>query len=669
MEIKDPKSQFKTEAGKLSKYENDAVKELRKKIRGDDDARASWKSKMAIAENQRMGVGRYTNLPYENAPDIPLPETDKLIKKAVSTLVLSSWMPKKLATIKPIFGISLNPENTQLLANAEAEFNAMLRNANTDLFNKLCLAADTGKTMGHALFRVYKEFRTVINHYEIDLNDLDEEGIDIERIKALGHDEKVELLAKQLALDPADEDDNEVIEGIIEQFDDGNDIIEYDLNKVISTPNLAVDIPTKVFVPRSTTDIGSSERITREEWWTERAIQDGIDKEIFRDVGKLKELLEKTNDDDDSVEKQKAQNEGVSEKGESDLYRVEIVNCYHKRKESDKEQRWIFMFLADLSDSDDATLFSKPFPYDFDEWDYEKYNNEIKDKRYYNPRGVPEQVRAIQEIMERSVNNMLIRDEYNNMPLFKVLSSSEIADSTMAVAPGDKLIVGDMGEIEYVNKANAVDLSSERIMQYLKATVEEYQGVNDQLFRNATNKGGGKTLGEIEVGMQATAPIHSVDIINWNSTISKVYTKLFNIFLECKEMTIPFPVEVRSNGNLEVSDQELATRKAYTRLVVAGEIMKQGAPIMNLEDFYNAYKDWLEKDGVKDPELFSTHPAEVLKDQLGQMFQQLKQLQGQAEEIKKQNQKGTKQLARTDEKIDKEIAKFEGKMEVKGEEA
>lgn len=666
MDKYDLKSQYKTITGKLSDFQRESIKKLREHIRQDDDARANWKEKQVIAENQRMGVGRYTNVPYEGAPDIPLPETDKLIKKAVSGLVLSAWSPKKIVSVKPPVGA--DPQVVSQVVQIEDDFNAFMRSPEVNWYEKLCLAADIGKSTGHALFRVCKEFEATKVHQEIDLEELRTQGIDVDGLRTLPREEKEMFVAQQLGLIPDDDEDAEIISSIIDQFDKGNEVIEYDKSITESYPNCVIDTPTKVWVPKYTTDINTSSRITREEWWSRRDLEDAMDRGIFRKKD-LDVLLSDTvnKDDDDIVEQQKARNEGISDSGESDLYRVEVVNAYYKAKDKDKEQRWIFVFLADINDPDDALLFSKPFPYDFKGWDYEKYNNEIKDSRYYSSRGIPEQCRAIQEIMERSVNNMIIRDEYNNMPLFSVLDTSEIADSPMAVAPGDKMIVQDHGEIQYINKANAVDISSERIMQYLKATVEEYIGVGDQMFRNATNKGGGKTLGEIEVGMQSLAPMKSLDVINWNNTLTRVYQKMFAIYLECKGIRLPFKLEVKSNGNLEQSDTHLATQKAYARLGAIGQLMQAG--VADQTDMYNAAKDWLEKDGIKDPDLFITNPEEILQSRLAALQQQVMALQQQAEEINDANQKEIKQLARTGKKIEKEVSKFEGEMEVEGEEA
>ena len=67
--------------GKLSEDLIDFLKQLRKDTEKDNDARVGWKRKLITASNQRMGLKRVTNRPYPGAPNVPLPEADKLISK------------------------------------------------------------------------------------------------------------------------------------------------------------------------------------------------------------------------------------------------------------------------------------------------------------------------------------------------------------------------------------------------------------------------------------------------------------------------------------------------------------------------------------------------------------------------------------------------------------
>jgi hypothetical protein len=256
--------------------------------------------------------------------------------------------------------------------------------------------------------------------------------------------------------------------------------------------------------------------------------------------------------------------------------------------------------------------------------------------------------------------------------------------------PGAKLPVRQIGaEIKQLNQFPKPDPASTEIMNLLKAYIEEYRAVADQLFRNATNQGGGKTLGEIQIGIQQNSGPLNLDVISWNETLSRTYQKVFNILYERLDESIfidgeeivredfNFPAVVKSNGDLEVANEQLATQKAAMRLqAISNPVF---ADCVNSEDKYNALKDWLEKDGIKDPDQFCTDPKIIAQEQIAQLQGQLQQLQQQAlgmqeemksqikkkqsvkmqekesEAIKEQNLDTAKQLEQIPEQIGKEI--------------
>jgi hypothetical protein len=276
--------------------------------------------------------------------------------------------------------------------------------------------------------------------------------------------------------------------------------------------------------------------------------------------------------------------------------------------------------------------------------------------------------------MERSVNNMLIRDEHNNSPLYEVLDTSEILQRNSTFAPGEFVPVNQLGsEIKRLDEKQIPDMSSANTIQLAKAFIEEYKSSSDQLFRNATNEGGGKTLGEIKVGIQQNQGSLTVEVTRWNQVLSKVYTKVFKIMQErlgdsiyvegnpITRETFNFLAQVKSNGNLEVSNAQFATQKAWLRLQAAISMLQVG--VADKEDVYNAYKDWLEKDGIKDPEQFSTHPQEIMQKQLAQLQQALQQAGMQLQQLQKRKEDTVKDLAKLEEKGKKVEKELEGKEE------
>jgi len=673
-----PNAKDLTSTTKLSVKKAEFVKKLRDMVAEDDSNRQTWKHKMVIATNQRLGVRRYSNTPYAGAPNIPLPETDKLIKKSVPTLVLSSTAVKKPARVRLSDGVAETPVLKEKVRKSEMGLNLILRSKRIGLFKKLLLAADFAKSHGHCIFRVVEDFRSRVIHKTIDLDDYD--PLLIAELKAMPKANLRLVIADREDLDLEDDDDKEVVEDIIDQFKSGETIIEFDVERIVSLPNIETPLPTKIIVPSYTTNIENANRVTYEYFMTRKQLEDKMRDETFRekDIDKLDFSGVTKGDDSDIVEQQKRRNEGVTEgTATSDLFRIHETLCWYKPKKSGPYKRWVYTSFADVLDSEEGLLQDISFPFEFteDEWNYDKYDNEVKDPRYYNSRGVPEQIRAIQEILERAVNNMLIRDEMNNTPMWEVLDSSEILDGHTTFGPGKMLPVQQIGtEIKQINQPNTVDLSSDRIMQLLKATAEEYLGNVDQLFRNATNVGGGKTLGEIREGVKQTSGPLNVEVINWNLTLGNVYQKVFDIlkdrldesiFIDGEEITkedFNFPAEVSSNGNLEVSDKQMAKDSALFRLNTIAQFMQVG--VVDGNDVYNALQDWLEKDGIKDPDKFSTNPEEIMQTKLAQLQQVVQQLEQQAQMLQQGIQEGNKDLAKIQEQGKKVVAQTAGKLEV-----
>jgi hypothetical protein len=657
------KAQKKNITFDLKEYLTD----LRFKIGKDDTDRAIWKEKMITASNQRLGIKRVTNYPYENAPDIPLPETDKLIKKQTPNLVLSAWSVKKLCSVKPEEGTQVTPAIKQQAYKAEEAMNMVLRNK-IDLYNKLELAADYAKEKGHCIFKIVEEFKSRKVHKIIELDTYKDEQI--EMLKNATNDELRQFLSDRYNLDLEDEDDKKVVKDIIDQFRSGDDIIEFDIEEVSSYPNIEIPLPDKIFVPAYTTDINNAERITHEFFLTKHELEEKFEADIYnkKDLEKISEK-----NDDDVITHQKKMNEGV-ENSTDELYRIHETYTWYKPEGEDCYQRWVFTFLADVTDPEDSLLRMIPFPFEFDGWNFERFDNERKDARHYNSRGVPEQVRALQETMERSINNMLIRDEHNNNPLYEVVETSDILQRDSTFAPGEFVPVSQLGaEVRRMDEKQIPDVSSTNIIQLTKAFVEEYQSSTDQLFRNATNTGGGKTLGEIDRGIQKSQGSLTQEVIRWNETLSRVYTKIFyvmqdrlgdSIWINGQEITKEdffFPAVIKSNGTLEMADQNIATQKAWLRLQAAMQMLQVG--VADTEDVYNSYRDWLEKDGVKDPEDYSTNPEVIAQKKLTQMMQQIQQGGQQLEALQKELENKQKDLAKVEKKAKEEVKNFEGEME------
>ena len=633
----------KNKKGKLTKHMVEFLDNLRSSILKDIDNRSVWKRKLVTANNQRLGVKRLTNRPYPGAPNIPLPEADKLIEKKKPVYVLSLLSQKKKVLVRLADGVQNNPELRQKVLRAEKGLNFVLNNK-IDLTGALTLGADDFLEKGHCIFKVVESFTDEKIHRVIDLNEFEDEIV--KELHKLKNNQLSQVIAEKMELDAEDEEDKEIIDDLISQFRKGKKILEVDIPMVESYPDILVRPPENITPPSYAKDIWFVERLNDDYYLTNRELEEGARTEEYDKVNVDKFLKERnvgkgtSTSDNDLIETNKEHNEGVLSDNEDELNHVDEIYCWYKPENSDRYQRWVFKMLSDVGSIEDSIIAKFRFPYEFKHWNYVKHDNEAKDLRWHASRGLPERIRALQEFMEKGINNMLIRDEINNAPTYTVLSNSLIQSNSVRFIPGQKIKVNSHNEISRLDDQQTVDISSERIVQLLKATAEEYMGSTDQLFKNSTNKGGGKTLGEVKAGIAQSSVSAQLDVLRWTISVQKLYTMVFqlmkerlgkSIFIDNVEITrddFDFEAEIIPNGSIDLADENLRTQKAMMRVQF---VLTAPPDIVTAEDKYNAVFDWLEAEGVRDPDRYVTDPK-IIQQQQQQQMQQEDQVLAQQEQ-------------------------------------
>tara|TARA_Y100000310_G_scaffold345312_1_gene463651 strand:+ start:2567 stop:4582 length:2016 start_codon:yes stop_codon:yes gene_type:complete len=609
--------------GKSSNELTEFISKLRKRVENDQDNRIEWKRKLVTSNNQRMGLKRVSNRPYVGAPNIPLPEADKLISKQKPNFILSAIIPKKKAFVRVQEGSQQPGKFEEQAKRAELGLNHVLNNK-INLLDIFTVASDNFLEKGHCIFKVIEKFRRNRVRKVINLSEFPKEAIG--QLRKANREELVLFASNRFGLDPEDEDDKKIVDDIIKQFKSKKDVIEFEMDMIESFPDIIVRPPEKVTPPSYALDIENVERITDEFFLTKRELfakaNEGIyDKEIVKKLDDMDFTGKgKSPSEDSMIETSKERNEGITDEQEDELFRVQEIYTWWKLESSDRFERWVFTILADVAGDEEALIRKVRFPFEIETWNFVKHDNEVKDVRWHASRGIPEKIRALQEFMEKAINNMLIRDEINNAPSYTVLSNSNITSNSIRFIPGQKIKVKSHQEIARLDDLPRVDVSSERIGQLLKAHAEEYLGSTDQLFKNATNKGGGKTLGEVQLGVQATTAPLTLAVMRWLKTLKKLYTMVFDLlkermgesmFIDGMEVTredFNFPADIIPNGSLDLAEQALREQKAFLRL----QAITQGPPdIINADDRYNAYKDWLDAGGVMDPDRYITRPEEI----------------------------------------------------------
>lgn len=642
VDTKTPSVKDQSETGTIPEKILEHFRKLRDKIETDDiKSIQGWNDKMRIARNMRQGIKRVTDFPYPGAPDIPLPETDKIIRKHKPRFVMSVLSGKRLMAIKPLEGIQkVTDEMNEQAKKASLAMNWLFRKPSMEWIRKLSLNADRFLEKGHCIFKIIEKYNSRMVNKIVAIEEFTAE--ELTGFRALPPDQKREFLADRYGLDPDNEMDKKTLTRILKEFGEGKKVIKFSTEEVQSLPDVLTPSPEKVYVPKGTMNINKASRITNEFFLSEHdlvqlALNNILIKERVMKVIKDKDKSIKKGDDDIN-EQQKDRLEGIDDSSTgTDLYRIHETIEWRQPDEGKAFEKWIWVSFADVSAPEEAIIQWMQYPYEYDGWNYVKHDNEVLDDRYRSARGIPEQIRALQEFMERAINNMLTRDEINNAPMFTVRNNANLVSDTVRFIPGQRINVNDHDDIKQLTQTSNVDVSSINIAQLLKAYAEEYVGIPDQAFRNATNAGGGKTLGEIQLSTAESQFAVQLDILNWTESIKEVYTKVFFTFRErlvhplvingtvITREDFQFEPDITVIGSLEMADKGLQLQRSQLRLERARTAVQDG--VATKVDLFNAYEDYLEKDGVKEPNDFITDPHEIAQQQITALGNQVIQLQ------------------------------------------
>ena len=352
------------------------LNELRQSTKRDLDDRREHDRKLIIADKQRLGVKKATNNPYPGAPNIPLPETDKQIRKKKPPFVMSVVGLKEPVSVD--FGMTVverSDEQKQRLKLAERAFNKVLL-TKMDLLKTLTIASDQFLSKGSTVFKTIEKFYCEPVSKIIDLDELPPEILDA--FKELSKEEKKAVIADQYDLLLDDDDDIEVINDILKQYSDGKSIINYTQMEYSSMPAIIVPEIEDVIVPIYTKEIDQAERLANRFYLTERELMTGAINGAY-DMKKVKKAIKeyvKTDKTtlDNQNEREKRHNEGIFQRGNDELFELYETCCWRPTGPKGRYERWILTYLTHISDDNDALIQVIKFPYEFTEWNYDKHD-------------------------------------------------------------------------------------------------------------------------------------------------------------------------------------------------------------------------------------------------------------------------------------------------------
>jgi len=601
------------------------ILKLANKVRQDDMDRQVWKDKQVVAHNARMGLRRRTNRPYPGASEVPIPITDKFITKLKSMFVSVATLMKKQISVTLDDGEAITPETKASAERIERALNNIIRKRDFQWARKVTLFVDYFLENGHAVFKVIDKFYSKTINRTIDIDNFSDD--DMKFLKSLKKDELRLVFAQREEMDVDKDDDLKEIDKAIVQFKAGKKVLKFTKRIIESEPTVLPERGLRIIVPSSGTDTQRLPRITHDMWLTLQELRTKADNGIY-----YSDVIDQLNDDsgtneDDLTSISWETSEGVAQtERKSELFNVRECQAWYEN------EKWVFTWIEESGDDGKSDGKSIPgnikilqemrLPYDHGMWTYVKHDYELKNTRWYSSRGVPEKIRGLHQTIEKMYNARLIRDEYNNAPMWRVSKQLGLSGDEIRFRPG-QVIQAEAGEVEQINKGVTVDVSSERLEQQAKAYAEEYLSITDFSNRSAVNAGGNRTATEINAVQQASNRQVNSDIALFLETLSEVANHMYLILKQSVQtprkiggvVLTPEDFLVKVNvgwsGSLDATDNELQMQRAMARMQT---IMSFGQPVgvVTPTNVFNMLSDMLDKDPDVDvASRFITTPEDV----------------------------------------------------------
>ncbi|MCZ6702551.1 MAG: hypothetical protein O6940_05865 [Ignavibacteria bacterium] len=638
------------------------------KIARDQDDQQTYIDKLASSFQLRVGKTEPSNVPWPGASNVRMPFIDKLIRKSIPPIVGSVINTRKPVVVKvDEFVNDPNQIFRERAIKVEKAMNTIIKR-DKNLLENLIQFIDYYKEKGRAYFKVVEKVNKVIISKILDIDDLKKTISEeqLEAAKKLAISEIIELIVSRvnLDLDINNDEDLVVLKDIAQQFKKGVENIRYTVSRHESFP-VTIPIPAeRIILPsNSPRDIQKCWRVTHEFFMNEVELQRSSDSGMFDKAlveAKLETGTNAENFQRSLLEIQKDLMSGITtDRDQQGRFRLWEIYVYWKRKNEKEISRYVITTFANEQSMKPLRVIK--MPNDTNQWPFVQHDNEVRDDRAFESRGIPEMVADIQKLINQMENNKINRDIINNTPMFTYKKSSGFESDDIQFIPGEGIGVDNHNDIQFFKAISGVDVSSERIEQVAKQFGEEFIGSIDFSFTGGRASGvskGANTLGEIQIAQSEAQKLANLDMLLFHNTLSKVYEMMFNIlkdkigspiFIDGVELTkidFEFPAEIRSNGKLEDSDRLFKSAQILNRMQIAGQ---QDPSYVTLEDKFNLFSDYLQSDGVIEPERYSTNPVEVLQDQTVQLQQQVAQLQQQAQQLAQFLEDGQQDLVKQKE--------------------
>jgi hypothetical protein len=578
-------------------------------------------------------LGKDPQTPWPGSSNWRSPVMDSEVNKAKSPL-MSVYNAVPIVSFLPLQASAVDKTDA-----AEETMQWLLKTRMRDFEKNMEILADNTKQNGYGIAKIVYEYKTRIVTETIRKAELDPDLIaqvgeaNALNINGIVSDEafQIELtteIADRFGLNVNDDVDLIAIEKVMNFILSGKDEVVIKKREVShDAPYVQAVDPNLFIVETGTFDIQDSERCTEIVFKSDNEMKI-LASDGYYDRKAVDRILKAADNDEDderngdgsrkfghvlnsALEQAKNDREGLSMSDKKNLFRIHETYCLYDIDGDGIKEKCLLIYHHGTGEC----LRFMEHPYEHGMWPYVQTRNEENDGRFYSPRGIPEQIDQIDEMVTKNRRAKLNRMDIANSLTFKYRLGSGLNPNNFQWVPGQMMPVHNMNDLEVITIPN-IDASFDNEENILQFWIERTLGSTDLALQSRTGSET-RTKTEIDavssIGQQAT----TMSVKRWQRDMKRIYHQIWSLWMqygpeqfiasqsggELKPLTrheIQGKFEMEPVGTVgEVSPGQQFAR-AQQRFQTLLQLQELGALGMlgeeTVVDFAAAFKDMMNKD-------------------------------------------------------------------------
>ncbi len=494
---------------------------------------STWGANQEKWNKLRMRVKKSKTFPFVGCSNIRMPTAELYIRKHKASLHNVIFGTRPVAQVIPSPGG--NWENAR-------KIEKFLDHLVIDVIKldvKSIITIDQMLEKGFYLSKPYWRTDVLKRQLEIKLSDITEEEMMFLSSEEIPMEQKTTIAMDRYEIDKSElvyEDNVTAVEKAIKDILSGKDVKATIYDVVYDFPDIAYVSPERCYVPvDSGIDPQNCQYIVHEFFKPYTEIEKNAeykdwDKKAVSEIGEYKG---KDRDDQKLSDVQKDMREGIDTiNREGNPVKIWEFYGYYDINGDGVEEKCVITIAPDFG----KTLKKTLIPFDSGMYPFVRHNYELIDDRWFSSRGLPELIEDIIKEIDvqhmQKIDNQTIR----NSPMF-VYRAGQINPNTVKFMPNQGIPVSGMNPlrdtIDVLNNNNPnVEYSYEREQMLLEGKVSELVGQIDFTLQSQINKRQPRTLGEVNLQVQNTQNVFSLDVTLFRNSFSELVNWVWELWCQ-----------------------------------------------------------------------------------------------------------------------------------------